>query len=156
MPGKVNPVMAEMLAMVSFHVIGADHAITLAAQAGQLELNVMTPVIAHNLLESMGILTNALNAFTSRCAAGIKADKKRCAFYFENSTALATVLNVSIGYEKAAEVARESQKTGQSIKKIVIDNGIMTEAGWKKLMRPENITEPVDLRRLFKKETSRK
>ena len=151
MPGKVNPVMAEMLSMVSFHVMGADHAIALAAQAGQLELNVMAPVIAHNLLGSIGILTNALDAFTEKCAAGIKADKKQCAFYFENSAALATVLNVFIGYEKAAEVVKESQKTGQSIREVVIGKGIMTGAEWTRLMRPENLTRPADLKSLLKK-----
>jgi fumarate hydratase class II len=145
-----------MLAMVSFHVMGADHAITLAAQAGQLELNVMTPVIAHNLLGSIGILTNALDAFTSRCATGIKADKKQCAYYFENSAALATVLNLFIGYDKAAEVVKESQKTGQNIKEVVLAKGIMTEAEWGRLMRPENLTRPVDLKNLLKKEKKKK
>ncbi|CAG1066104.1 fumarate hydratase, class II [uncultured bacterium] len=152
MPGKVNPVMAEMLAMVSFHVMGADHAIALAAQAGQLELNVMGPVIGHNLLGSIEILTNALDAFTTKCVAGIKADKKKCAFYFESSAALATVLNVFIGYEKAAEVVKESQKSGRSIKDVVIGNGILTSAEWTKLMRPENLTRPADLKGLLKKE----
>ena len=156
MPGKVNPVMAEMLAMVSFHVMGTDHAIALAAQAGQLELNVMTPVIAHNLLGSIGILTNALNSFTEKCVSGIKADKKQCAFYFENSAALATVLNLFIGYDKSTEVVKESQKTGQSIKEVVLAKGIMTESEWGRLMRPENLTRPTDLKSLLKKEKKKK
>lgn len=156
MPGKVNPVMAEMLAMVSFHVMGADHAIAMAAQAGQLELNVMTPVIAHNLLGSIGILTNALDAFTKKCVSGIKANKKQCAFYFENSAALATVLNLFTGYDKAAEVVKESQKTGKNIKEVVLAKGIMTESEWSRLMRPENLTRPADLKSLLKKEKKKK
>lgn len=156
MPGKVNPVMAEMLAMVSFQVIGSDHAVTLAAQAGQLELNVMTPVIAHNILGSASILTNAIDAFTMKCVDGIKADRKKCADYFESSAGLATVLNVFIGYEKAASVVKDSQETGKSIKETVLDKGIMTEAQWNRLMKPENITTPSDLRGLLKKGNSRK
>ena len=156
MPGKVNPVMAEMLAMVSFHVMGSDHAVTLAAQAGQLELNVMTPVIAHNILGSASILTNALDAFTQKCVDGIKADKKRCAEYFESSAGLATVLNVFIGYEKAASVVKESMATGKSIRETVTEKNIMTEAQWKRLMKPENITAPADLRGLLKKRKNKK
>jgi len=151
MPGKVNPVMAEMLSMVSFHVMGADHAVSLAAQAGQLELNVMGPVIAHNLLGSIKILANAIDAFTLRCVSGIKADRKRCEAYFESSAALATVLNVFIGYDRAAEVVRESRRTGRSVKEVVIEKGIMTPSEWSRLMRPENLTRPADLRRLVKK-----
>lgn len=156
MPGKVNPVMAEMLAMASFHAMGSDHAVTMAAQAGQLELNVMTPVIAHNILGAASILANAVDAFTLKCVDGIKADKKRCARYFESSAGLATVLNVFIGYENAASVVKESREAGRSIKETVIDKGIMTEAQWKRLMKPENITAPSDLRVLLKKRNSRK
>jgi len=156
MPGKINPVMAEMLSMASIHAIGADTAIALAAQAGQLELNVMTPVISHNLLGAASILSNAIDAFTSKCAIGIKADKKRCAAYFESSSGLATALNVFIGYEKAAEIAKEAQRTGKSIKETTLAKGIMTEAEWKRLTKQENITEPVDLRKLVKKAGKKK
>jgi len=151
MPGKINPVMAEMLSMASFHAIGADAAITLAAQAGQLEINVMTPVISHNLLGAAAILANSIDAFTSKCVVGIKADKKRCAAYFERSMGLATVLNVFVGYEKAAEVAKEARRTGKSIKETALEKGIMTEDEWKTLMKPGNITEPADLRGIVKK-----
>lgn len=151
MPGKVNPVMAEMLSMACFHVMGADHAISLAAQAGQLELNVMTPVIAHNLLSSIEILTNALNAFTERCVTGIAANRERCAFYFESSEGLATALNIFIGYEKAAEVVKESLKTGRTIRDIVIEKGILSDAEWRKLMDARNITRPADLKSILKK-----
>ncbi|MCC6502644.1 MAG: aspartate ammonia-lyase [Deltaproteobacteria bacterium] len=156
MPGKVNPVMAEMLSMVSFHVMGADQAIALAAQAGQLELNVMTPVISHNLLGPAAILTNALDAFTLKCVSGIKADRKRCALYFESSAGLATVLNVFIGYEKAASVVKEARTTGKSIKETALEKGVLTEAAWRKLMKPQNITSPFDLKGLLKKGRSKK
>lgn len=146
MPGKVNPAMAEMLSMACFHAMGADHAVAMAAQAGQLELNVMTPVIAHNLLSSVDILTSALDAFTERCASGIRADRERCARHFESSVALATALNVFIGYEKAAEVARESARTGRTIREVVLERGIMKPAEWSRLMSPGNITRPADLR----------
>lgn len=151
MPGKVNPVMAEMLAMVCFHVMGADHAIALAAGAGQLELNVMTPVIAHNLLSSIEIFANALNTFTDRCLVGIKADRQRCASYFESSVGLATALNVFIGYEKAAGVVKESLATGRSIREIAVDGGIMTDKDWRKLMSSDNMTRPADLKAVIRR-----
>ena len=99
--GKINPVMPEMLAMVSFQVMGNDLAIGAAAQAGQLELNVMMPVINYNVLQSIEILTNAIEAFAKKCVKGIAADKKRCLEHFEKSAGLATVLNPVIGYEKS-------------------------------------------------------
>ena len=148
MPGKTNPVMAEMLDMVCFQVIGNDLAVSLASQAGQLELNVMLPVINYNLLQSMEIMTNSVKVFTTRCVAGIKADRKRCAAYLESSVGLATILNRFIGYEKAAGVAKEAEKSGRSIKEVTIEMGLLTEDGWKKLLTPSVITMPADLRRI--------
>ncbi|MEK7679638.1 MAG: aspartate ammonia-lyase [Deltaproteobacteria bacterium] len=148
MPGKVNPVMAEMLAMVCFQVIGNDLAVTMAAQAGQLELNVMGPVISHNILQSIEILANAVNAFTRRCVIGIKADAKRCAEYLETSAGLATALNRFIGYEKAAEAAYEAVRTGKTIKEITVSKKILTKKEWARLMAPRNITGPADLKKI--------
>ncbi|OGP21375.1 MAG: aspartate ammonia-lyase [Deltaproteobacteria bacterium GWA2_55_10] len=145
MPGKVNPVMAEMLDMVSFQVVGADTAIALAAQAGQLQLNVMLPVINYNLLHSIEILTNAAAAFTSKCVRGIRADAGKCERNFESSEGLATILNCFIGYEKAAEVVKESLRTGKTVKEIVIGKGILTEHEWDALLDPKHITRPMDL-----------
>ncbi len=142
MPGKVNPVIPEMLDMVCFQVIGNDLAITMAAQAGQLELNVMGPVINYNILESIEILTNALKTFSTRCVAGIKADKLRCREYFMNSMGLATALNGIIGYERAAEVAREAHAAGKTVKDIVIEKGILTSKEWSVLLDPMRITRP--------------
>ncbi len=142
MPGKVNPVMAEMLGMVCMQVIGADSTVTLAAQAGQLELNVMMPVVNHNILHAIDILANAVDVFTTRCVAGITADKRRCQELFESSVALVTVLNPVIGYEHAARVARESERTGRSVREVVISEGILTEAEWDRLMDPNTVTMP--------------
>lgn len=142
MPGKVNPVIPEMLDMVCFQVIGNDLAVTMAAQAGQLELNVMGPVINYNILQSIEILTNALKIFSTLCVAGIKADKLRCRQYFMNSMGLATALNGIIGYERAAEVAREARAASKTVKDIVIERGILTEKEWSVLLDPMRITRP--------------
>jgi aspartate ammonia-lyase len=142
MPGKVNPVMAEMLNMVCFQVIGADSCITMAAQAGQLELNVMMPVIGYNLFLSFTILTNALNAFREKCIHGIIANAEVCRRYAENTLALATVLNPYIGYLKAAEVVKESLKTGRTIKQVVLENGLLTEQQWNEIFDLRKLTEP--------------
>ncbi|MDP2688936.1 MAG: aspartate ammonia-lyase, partial [Deltaproteobacteria bacterium] len=148
MPGKVNPVMAEMLDMVCFQVIGNDLTVALASQAGQLELNVMLPVINYNLLQSMEILASAVEAFNERCVKGIKADRKRCTWYLEGSIGLATILNRFIGYEKAAEVAKESARTGRTVKEITIERGLLTKEDWARLLRPGVITEPFDIREI--------
>lgn len=128
MPGKYNPVMAEMTSMVCFQVMGYDTAILLAAQAGQLELNVMMPLIAYNLIHSIEILGNTLGALNDRCFPGITANRERCRAYGEGSLALVTALNTHIGYLNAAAVAKESLETGQSLREIVLAKGLMTEA----------------------------
>lgn len=123
MPGKVNPVMAEMTTMVCFQVIGNDAAIAGAAQAGQLELNVMMPVIAFNLLMSMTILDNALRVLRTRCIDGITANAERCRWYAEHSAALVTVLSPKIGYARAAELARLAISSGKTIREVMIETG---------------------------------
>jgi aspartate ammonia-lyase len=142
MPGKVNPVMAEVTNMVGFHVIGNDLAITMAAQAGQMELNVMMPVVNFNLLQSFEILTNTIALFSERCIKGITANKKSCLKYAENSVGLATILNQSIGYETAAVVAKESVKTGKSLREIVVSKGILSATEAKKVFDPIKMTRP--------------
>ena len=126
MPGKYNPVMAEMTSMVCFQVMGYDSAIALAAQAGQLELNVMMPLIAYNLIHSIEILGNTLAALTERCIQGITPNSDRCFAYAEGSLALVTALNPHIGYLNAAAVAKESLETGKSLRQIVLDRGLMS------------------------------
>jgi len=142
MPGKVNPVMAEVTNMVCFQVIGAELAVTMAAQAGQLELNVMMPVIAYNTLFSLEILKNCLHQFTVRCIAGISASEARCRSFLDQSVGLATVLAPSIGYAAAAEVAKESAQSGKSIREVVLERGILSAAALDEVLAPYPLTTP--------------
>jgi fumarate hydratase class II len=142
MPGKVNPSMAECLGMAAMQAVGNDAAVALAVQAGQLELNVFMPLMAHNVLSSMEILANAMTAFTVRCVRGIEADEERCRAYFESSVGLATILNEHIGYAKAAEVAKESVKTGKTLRELILEKGLMTKAELAKALDPKRVTEP--------------
>jgi len=142
MPGKVNPVMAEMLNMVCFQVMGNDLAITLAAQAGQLELNVMMPLIGHDLLYSIQILTNGVRAFTERCVKGIEADEERCQAWVEGSMGIGTALNPYIGYEAAAKVVQEAMATGKRIRQIVRERKLLSEDELEEVLSPRGMTEP--------------
>jgi len=142
MPGKVNPVMAEVLNMVCFHVLGNDMTITMAAQAGQMELNVMMPIVNFNLLQSIEILANTIQLFSDRCVKGITANREQCREYAEKSVGLATILNQSIGYEVAAEVAKTSVATGKSLREIIIQKGILSESEADKILDPIKMTEP--------------
>lgn len=142
MPGKINPSMAEMTNMVCFQVQGCDQAVMLAAQAGQLELNVMMPLIAWNLTFSMELLKNCVQKFTESCINGIVANEARCHRYLEDSLGLVTVLAPTIGYNAAAEVAKESVASGRSIREIVLERGLMPEDELIEAMRPQHLTEP--------------
>ncbi|NLC59607.1 MAG: aspartate ammonia-lyase [Armatimonadetes bacterium] len=142
MPGKVNPVMAEMLNMVCYHVIGNDLTVALAAQAGQLELNVMMPVLALNLLQSQELLTRAIQAFTDKAVRGIAANAEKCRQWAEQSLGLATALNPCIGYHAAAEVAREALTTGKSIPVIVRERGLLSDEQIAAVLSPHAMTEP--------------
>jgi len=145
MPGKYNPVMAEMTSMVCFQVMGYDNAIAFAAQAGQLELNVMMPLIAYNLIHSIEILGNTISALTTNCIQGITANKDRCLVYAEGSLALVTSLNPHIGYLNAAAVAKESLETGKSLRQIVLEKGLMTEEQLATVLDLEKMSEIVPL-----------
>lgn len=127
MPGKYNPVMAEMTSMVCFQVMGYDSAIALAAQAGQLELNVMMPLIAYDLIHSIEILGNTVQALDTNCLQGITAFPERCQDYAEGSLALVTALNTHIGYLSAADIAKESLETGKSLRQLVLEHELMDE-----------------------------
>ncbi|MBI3760799.1 MAG: aspartate ammonia-lyase, partial [Chloroflexi bacterium] len=120
MPGKVNPVLAEMLDMAMFHVMGCDHTVALAAQAGQLELNVMMPVIAHNLFEAMQVMIGAVRAFTEKCVAGITAQREKAEGWLAKNAIVATALNPSIGYLTAAELVKEAMKRNLTIREVAI------------------------------------
>jgi aspartate ammonia-lyase len=142
MPGKVNPVMAEVTDMVAFQVIGADAVVTVAAQAGQLELNVMMPVIAYNLLFALEIVTNTVRQFTTSCVAGITANESRCRTYLEESVGLVTVIAPHIGYAAAAEVAKESVRTGRSIREIILAREFLSPEALAAVLDPYPLTTP--------------
>ena len=142
MPGKVNPVMAEMLDMVCFQAIGCDTTVLLAAQAGQLELNVMMPVVAYNLLHPLEILSNAVEAFVRLCVTGITANAGRCKAFAEGSMSIVTVLNPHIGYAGAAEIAKEYLASGKSIREIVLDKGLMSAEKLDEIFDLRAMTEP--------------
>jgi aspartate ammonia-lyase len=142
MPGKVNPVMPEVLDMVAFQVVGNDLAVSLAVQAGQLELNVMMPAMSYNVLQSFEILKNTLDVFRKRCLEGITADPARCESYALESVGIATALNRHIGYAAAAEVAKESMRTGKSIYQIVVDRKLLDPDQLKRILEPRAMTEP--------------
>ena len=142
MPGKVNPSMAEMLNMVCFQVIGNDLTVSMAVQAGQLELNVMMPVMAYNLHQSIEILKNAIRVFIGRCVLGIVADAGRCRRYAESSMGLATALNISIGYVRAAEVVKRAVREQKTIIDVVREEKLLTEAQIAQILAPVKLTEP--------------
>jgi aspartate ammonia-lyase len=142
MPGKINPVMPELAAMVSFQVIGNDTAVAYAVQAGQLELNVMMPTMAHSVLQSTTILANMLRQFNDRCIAGITANAERCNFYAQSTVSLATALNPYIGYAKAAEIVKESVATGESIIAIARKKKLLSDQQIAEILDPVRMTEP--------------
>lgn len=140
MPGKVNPVMAEAINMVAFQVCGNDHAVTMAVQAGQMELNVMMPLINHNILSSLEILKNGMNLLAKRCIDGITANEERCRDYAEKTVGLATFLNTRIGYYKAAEVSKEAVERGISVREVAIEKGLITKEEIDKIFEIKNLT----------------
>jgi len=142
MPGKVNPVMPEVAAQVGFQVIGNDLAITMAATAGQLELNVMRPVIAHNLFQSIEILKNLCRIFKTHCIDGITANAARCRNYAEQSYGIAAALNPHIGYSKAAECVKESVRMGKTLRQIVLEKGYLKPSQLDRILSPANLTQP--------------
>ncbi len=141
MPGKINPSIPEMVNQVCYQVIGNDTTVAFAAEQGQLELNVMMPVIAHNLLQSERILANAIHVLDERCVRGITADSAQAAYWVERSAALATALAPYIGYAKAAELAKESLKTGESIRELATRLNVLPEAELKRVLDLRAMTE---------------
>jgi aspartate ammonia-lyase len=142
MPGKVNPSVPEMVNQVCFQVVGCDTTVCMAAEAGQLELNVMMPVIAWNTLHSSTILRNAMRAMTTRTVDGITADEVRARELLERSTALATALSPYIGYEKTAEIAKESVATGKPIRQIVLERRLIDAKELDRILSVEEMTRP--------------
>src|SRR5438034_2297432 len=142
MPGKVNPVIAESVLMVAAHVIGNDAAITIGGQAGVFELNVMMPVMTHNLLESIRLLAASANNFAGRCVSGIAANVERCHEMIEKSLAMCTALAPEIGYDAAAAIAKESYKTGKTVREIALQRKIMPAKRLNEILDPMRMTKP--------------
>ncbi|MGD0541831.1 MAG: class II fumarate hydratase [Tepidisphaeraceae bacterium] len=143
MPGKVNPVMSEMVLQVAAQVIGNDATVAWAATLGSnFELNVMMPVMAFNLLQSIELLSRAARIFADRCVAGLEANAPRCAESVEQSLAMCTSLAPAIGYDKAAEVAKESLKTGKTVRQVAAEKELLSEADLKKALDPLRMTQP--------------
>jgi fumarate hydratase class II len=142
MPGKVNPVICESMMMVCSQVMGNDTAVTWAGANGNLELNVMMPVMAHNLLESIRLLSNACAIFTEKCVEGIKANEERCQELVELSMAMVTSLAPKIGYDRAAEIAKESARTGKTVREICREKKVLPEAELNAALDPIAMTEP--------------
>jgi aspartate ammonia-lyase len=142
MPGKINPVIPELVAMVSFQAVGNDIATAMAVQAGQLELNVMMPAMAWNTLHSAEILKNTSRQFSVFCVEGITASKQRARRYAESTVALATALNPYIGYAKAAELAKQAVKTGRTITELALERKLLDEKQLRKILDPRRMTEP--------------
>ncbi|MEW5987132.1 MAG: aspartate ammonia-lyase [Chloroflexota bacterium] len=141
MPGKVNPVLAEMLNMAMFQVMGNDLTVLLAGQAGQLELNVMMPIIAYNLFQSMDIIINAVRAFDEKCVQGVQANAKKAHGWLAKNAILVTALNPVIGYLKGAEVAKEAMRTNRTVREVVVEKGYLTPEEVDRLLEVRGLTE---------------
>ncbi len=141
MPGKVNPVLAEMLDMAMFHVLGNDYTILLAAQAGQLELNVMMPIIAHNLFEAMLVMIGAVKAFTTKCVVGVTVNREKAEGWLAKNAILVTALNPVIGYLNGAAVAKEALASNRTIKDVVVEKGLLTAEEADRLLDARKMTE---------------
>ena len=143
MPGKINPVIPEVVSQVVYLIIGHDYTITMAAEAGQLELNAFEPVLFHHLFESIDTLKEAAATLTKHCITGITANKGQCEEYIEKSVGISTALCPYIGYAKSAEIAKKSLKTGISVKELVLEEGLLKEEELKEILKPEKMTQPM-------------
>ena len=141
MPGKVNPVILEVVSQVAFNIIGNDFTITMAAEAGQLELNAFEPVLFYNLFESIETLKNATKTLVDNCILGITANEDRCKELLDNSVGIVTAICPYIGYKKSADIAKKSLKSGISVKKLVLKEGILTSEELEKILDPISMTE---------------
>jgi aspartate ammonia-lyase len=142
MPGKVNPVVTEAITQIAYQVMANDLAITLAAQAGQLELNAFLPLIAHNLFQQLDLLHAGVNVFIDRCVSGIGARRDHCRAQVEESFGLVVAVAPYVGYELASEVAREAHRTGRPVKQVLLERGLFEEEELAIIMAPEEMTKP--------------
>jgi aspartate ammonia-lyase len=142
MPGKVNPVIPEVVNQVAFEVIGNDMTVTMAAEAGQLQLNAFEPVIAHSLFKSLAHLAAACRTLGERCVRGITANRERARRLLDDSTALVTALNPYIGYARSSEIAKEALATGRRVYDLVLERKLMTREDLDAVLKPEVLTQP--------------
>jgi len=142
MPGKVNPVIAEVMNQVAFNIIGNDVTITMAVEAGQLELNAFEPVIFYKLFESIETLAKGVNTFVENCVKGITANRERCKELVDNSVGVITAICPHVGYKKAAEVAKIAIKTGKPVREIAIQEGVLNESELDEILDPMAMTKP--------------
>ena len=142
MPGKVNPVIPEVVNQVAFNIIGNDVTITMAAEAGQLELNAFEPITFYCLFQSIDTLAYAVETFVDNCVTGITANEERCKELVENSVGIVTALSPHVGYAKAAAIAKEAINTGTSVRKLILKEGILTEAELEEILDVKGMTEP--------------
>jgi fumarate hydratase class II/aspartate ammonia-lyase len=142
MPGKVNPSMAEMLAMASYQVIAMDAGVAWAASGGQLELNVMMPLVAFDLCHALAIMASSARAFDRRCARGLEADAARCRGFAERTVSLATALAPRLGYARAAEIVKESVRSGRSIVELAVELGGLSPAEARRILDAGKLTRP--------------
>ena len=147
MPGKVNPVIPEVVNQIAFKVIGNDLTVTMAAEAGQLELNVMEPVIVQSIFESVEMLVNGMKTFNYRCISGITANGQRCREMVQNSIGIVTALNPVLGYEKCSVLAKEALNTGRSVYELAIEKDFLSQEEMDELLKPENMIKPQKMKR---------
>lgn len=141
MPGKINPVIPEVVSQVAFNVIGNDFTITMAAESGQLELNAFEPVLFYNIFESIETLTNAVSTFVDNCVSGITANSKRCSDLLNSSVGIATALCPYIGYKKSAIIAKKALKSGKTVKEIVLEDKLMNEMQLNEILDVYSMTD---------------
>ena len=142
MPGKVNPVIPEVVNQVAFNIIGNDVTITMAAEAGQLELNAFEPIVFYCLFQSIDTLAYAVETFVDNCVSGITANRERCKELVDNSVGIVTALCPHVGYAKAASLAKTAVKTGESVRKLILEEGLLNEVELNEILDVKNMTEP--------------
>jgi aspartate ammonia-lyase len=142
MPGKVNPVIPEVVNQIAFKVIGNDLTVTLGAEAGQLELNVMEPVITQSIFESIEMLKNGMETLAHRCIEGITANEEHCRYLVEHSIGLVTALNPVLGYECCTQLAKEALETNRGVYELVLEKNLLSKEQLDQLLAPENMIKP--------------
>ena len=153
MPGKVNPVIPEVVNQVAFNIIGNDVTITMAAEAGQLELNAFEPIVFYCMFQSIDTLAYAVETFVDNCVVGITANEERCRYLVENSVGIITAICPHVGYQKAADIAKRAMKSGDSVRELILKENLLTEAELDEILNPVQMTEPgISGKELLKKD----